>query len=440
MHRKLWVLVLCGAALPFLVGCEGNLTASPNPETPATKNLARRLQVRVAPAQAERLSREATFTGNLLPRRYTRIVPEVDGVVQSISAVGPRIQIEMGNRRYDEQLSLGYGQTVRAGDVLVQLDTRDLELAVRLAEARVQQVEADLAKLKAWQRPEEVARQAALRDEAKARYDQAYRTYERVDALRNQNVVSASEHDRVVTDVATAKAQYDSARANLATAEAGPTAEELAVQAAVIAHAKAEAAMKRRELEKATIRAPYDGVVTAVNVEVGERISAAHGAAIEMMDLHYLIAEVGLPAGYVGKVRVHDLAAVSTASSTQRVPAVVIAVNEVVDPATRTFQIRVAVDNAEGAFKAGQFARVHLQLDTDPAGETLSVPSAAIVFREGQPHVFRIDGERVALTPVTLGMNSGDRTEILAGLQQGETVVVDDPNLLSDGMQVNVRP
>ncbi len=439
MSRRLLVLAICAASLPVFTGCEGNVTASQPPETKGASP-ARRLQVEVAPVDQTAFSADLAFTGNLLPRRMTRIVPQVDGVVQSITAMGPRFQMEVAGRRYDEQLSLGFGQAVKAGDVLVRLDPRDFEMAVQLADARQRQAEADLAKLKAWQRPEEVQRLAALKEEAEAKYGQAYRTYERAAALTDQNVISQSEYDRVVTDVNTAKALLDSAAANLASAKAGPTQEELAVQEAYIAHARAEADMKRLELEKTTIRAPYDGVVTAVHVEVGERVSGAQGPAVELMDLRYLIAEVGVPAAYVGKVQVKDRASVSTVASTSPVPAVVIAVNEVVDPSSRAFQVRVAIDNAEGRFKAGQFAKVHFKLAANQSGAAVTVPSKAIVFVEGQPHVYVLNGERVELTAVQLGLVSGDQTQISSGLQPGQQVVVNDPNLLSDGMRVAVKP
>ena len=132
MSRRLWILAICAAALPILTGCEGNVTASQPPETQVS-NAARRLQVEVASVSQSAFSADVAFTGNLLPPRMTRIVPQVDGVVQSIASVGPRIQMEVAGRRYDEQLSLGFGQAVKAGDVLVQLDPRDFDMAVQLA-------------------------------------------------------------------------------------------------------------------------------------------------------------------------------------------------------------------------------------------------------------------------------------------------------------------
>src|SRR5690606_28505750 len=121
------------------------------------------------------------------------------------------------------QLGVGYGQTVRRDDVLVQLDTRDAEVALQIAEAKLRKAQADLAKPRAWDRPEQLTRLTALRDEAKARHDIAVMHRRRIDALVQQRAGSASEYDEAVMGVATTRAALESAEAVLAQAHAGPT-------------------------------------------------------------------------------------------------------------------------------------------------------------------------------------------------------------------------
>ena len=200
---------------------------------------------------------------------------------------------------------------------------------------------------------------------------------------------------------------------------------------ALIAQAEAEVEQHRRRLEKSAIRAPYDGVLTGLHVEVGDWVSPASGAVAEVMDVRYLVAEFAVPEAYVGRVRVEDRAEVQAAGLVEPVPGLVVAVNDSVDVQTRTFAVRVAVDNEDRRLKAGQFARVRLNLGTSQP-ESLAAPTESIVFVEGRPHVFVVEGDEVRCQPVTLGIRNPAATEILSGLQPGEWVVRHDPSLLAD--------
>lgn len=436
MRRFPFVLGLLALFAPLLPGCAPGSSA-PAQETgyaPRVPNA----EVEVVEVQREPLSADVEFTGSLLPRRYTRIVAEVDGIVREIPQVGTKFDIEHQGRHYSEQLAISYGQPVKKDDVLLQLDARDFEIQLRMAQARLKKAQADLAHLMAWRRPEELQRLTALRDEARARRDEALKTLERFSSLVERNVVSQSEYDRARTEADTTKAVLAAAEANLAAAGAGPTEHEIAIQQALVLQAEAEVQEKEREIEKATIRAPYDGVVTAFHAEVGDRVSAANGPVVELMDLRYLIAEIGVPEAYIGRIAVKDRAEVRVAGEVQPVAGLVVAINEMVDAKTRTFRVRVAIDNLRQRFKAGQFAEVQLQMAAS-GNQVLTVPSRSITFVEGQPHVFVVEEGRVRLQDVRIGMSSATHTEILDGLSAGTRVVTEDPTLLSDGMNVTVK-
>lgn len=423
-------------ALPCLTGCGAS-----HAETTDQSNRVHRtntIEVGVATVQTTRLTPEREFTGNLLPRRVTRITSEVDGIVREIPQVGARFDVSLNGKQYSEQLAISIGQRVKQGDVLIQLDTHDLEIALQLAKAKLHKAEADLAKLNSWDRPEEVRRLTAMRNEVQARLDLAMSNLERSQQLHDKNVLTDTEFEQASMEVASTKALLESAEATLSTATAGPTPEEISVQQALIAQAEAEVQQATAQLAKATIRAPFDGVVISIDAEVGDRVSAANGPLIELMDLRYLVAEIGVPEAFIGRVDVHDEARVTLAGFAEPVPGIVIAINEYVDPAARTFQARIAIDNEAMKFKAGQFASVRLHLE-DNQNAALVVPSAAIVFVEGQPHVFRINGDQAKLVPVELGLADSEFTEVTNGLNEADQIVIDDPSLLVDGTKVSVR-
>ena len=396
------------------------------------------VEVDVAAVEQRELLSQIEFTGNLLPKRVTRITSEVDGVVKEIPQVGKTFDVVMNGKRYTEQLGLTFGQAVRKGDVLVQLDAEDFQIGLLMAEAKLSKANADLTELKSWERPEEIQRLAAMRDEVKARLDQAEREHDRHEQLVRKHAASQSEYERVATEVSTNRAILASAEATLASAMAGPTDAEMAVERALVTQAEVEVRQAEREISKTTLRAPYDGVVTSINVEVGDRISASNGAIIDLMDLRYLIAEISVPESYIGGFEVSDQATVRAAGGDQSVPGLVVAINEIVDPQSRTFKVRIAIDNEERKFKAGQFASVELPMSA-AKGETLTVPNQSIVFVEGQPHVFVVQGNQVRQRPVKIGLENHEATEMLSGVNVGDVVVIDDPSMLTDGMTVQVR-
>lgn len=420
-------------SLPSLAGCGGRASSATELGLQADEVL-EKLSVEVAEVATSRLVTDAAFSGNLLPRRRTMIVAEVEGSVLDIANIGPSIDIEVEGTRYSEKLGLLPGQEVKEGDVLVRLDPSAFELDVAVSEAKLAKAKADLSKLKAWDRPEAVERLNALVREAEARYRLSLSDHNRAKALTT--AISESEFERTVMELKTAEAALASQRSVLEQSRAGPTVEEVAVQESLVKQAEAELRREQWLLAKTTIRAPYDGVITEVKIEEGDRV-APSDALCELLDLRYLVAEVGVPESLSGKVRLQDEARVSLAGSVGAVAGLVVAINRKVDPESRNFRIRVAIDNRAGRFKAGQFATVTLALRDESASTV--IPTDALVFVEGQPHVFSIKRDQATLRQVTLGTSNGTHTEVMSGLEAGERIVVDDPAILSDGTEVVIR-
>jgi multidrug resistance efflux pump len=334
-------------------------------------------------------------------------------------------------------MGIGPGLEVKQGDVLLKIDPTDFQLEVAVAEAKLAKAKADLAQTEAWKRPEEIRQLAANRDEAQARYGNAADQLERTKQLLKRNAVNRSEVDVKVSDKATAKAALDGQQALLALAESGPTKEEIAVQQALVAQAAAELQQKKRELEKTTITSPLDAVVTEISVEVGDRIGPTTTNIIELLDVRFLIAETGVPETMLGKIHIQDLADVKLAGIDDVVAGMVVAINGKVDPESRTFRVRVAIDNTERTFKAGQFATVVFR--SGPETQQPCLSATALTFVEGQPHVFVVDEKSIArLRPVTVGDSSGDIVQVLSGVSVGENVITDDPALVGDGQAVTV--
>lgn len=437
MQFQRWIPCACLLILACDLGC------SQSSDTPSFSGIpgaaAARVSVELAPTLRTSISAPIEVVGSLVAQRESIIVSEVDGVVAEIGVSREgACPVGLGDKGNPGASRIDIGVQVKKGDVLVRLNPMEYQLKLQAAKARLTTTEKELANLYAWRRDEEVRRAQAAREEAAAQVELANAEFKRAEDLIEQGAVVQATLDQRRTTLKTASAALARADAELALAQAGPTKEEIAVGMAAIEQARAEVARAEWELTRTEIVAPYDGVVTERFVDEGDSVTAMPRVEIlEMMDLSVLTAELAVPERYINRVQVGQPAQVLVKGSVEPHPGVVLLVNDKVDPASRTFRIRAGISNDQRRLKVGQFARVTLQIDR--AEDTLTVPAEAVVYTGGQANVFVYDDGSVRRLPVQLGLSNERRAEVLAGLEGGERVVIDDPSVLSDGMAVDLR-
>lgn len=397
------------------------------------------MRVDVAMVGRASIRAELDVVGTLLPVRATTIVSDVDGRIASFPSSERLIEIEDAGQTTSQALGLDLGHAVRTGDVLVQVDRIDFELALQTAKAEHELAKLNLKHLLAWQRHEEVQRLEAVWEEAQAANDRAQADLRRAEQLRASRSVSQGQFDETSAAARMAAAAVRQAEAALATAKAGPTAEEAAVAEAQVAAAAARVAVQQEKLDKTTIRAPYDAVIVERYVDVGDRVTAMPRVEImQIIDPQILFAQVSVPERYQGVVRLGDLAAVAADGVATTVAARIDLINAMVDPATRTFRVRATIDNRQGILKPGGFVRVALPVAS--AADVPVVPLEAVVFSEGRPAVYVYEDGRVRRVPVEIGLQDGRVQEIVSGLQPGQKVAVSRISLLTDGLPVTPSP
>jgi RND family efflux transporter MFP subunit len=187
------------------------------------------------------------------------------------------------------------------------------------------------------------------------------------------------------------------------------------------------------KMDKTSVLAPDDGVISARNATVGsltqsgqELFRLIRGGRLEWR------AEV--PSADLARVK-PGAVALLTAPGGETVKGTVRAVAPSIDPQTRNGLVYVDLP-ASPVVRAGMFARGEFELGRAPA---LTLPQTAVVLREGFAYVFRLEGEdRVAQNKVGLGRRTGDRVEVISGLQPGMRVVESGAGFLADGDAVKV--
>jgi RND family efflux transporter MFP subunit len=209
--------------------------------------------------------------------------------------------------------------------------------------------------------------------------------------------------------------------------------------------ASAAANVKRLEdlqsFEK--VYAPFDGVITARNIDIGSLVDAgaSGGTHTELFHIAYtrvLRVYVSIPqADSAGAKPGITAALVLPEFPGRRFPGKLVSTADAIDPSSRTLLAEISVENPTGELLPGAYAEVHLAVPS--SGPTFTVPVSALLFRADGLHLVTVeDGDRAVVTDVTMGRDYGTEAEILAGLTADEWVITNPPDSIVTGSPVRI--
>jgi len=257
------------------------------------------------------------------------------------------------------------------------------------------------------------ARADLLTAEANAKYAQT--TSSRYQDLVKANAVSQQDTENFTTQASATSTQVKSAQANVQRLE------------------------QLVSFEK--VYAPFDGIVTARGIDVGQLIDS--GAAKEMFQM----AAEQILRVYVNVPQIYSLACKPGLEADltldeypgRRFPGKIVRTAKAIDPTSRTLLVEVDVDNRKGELVPGAYAQVHFKLNN--AQPTLIIPVPALIFRSQGLQVATVIDNKAKLVPITIGQDDGRVVEVTQGLQADDEVIQNPPDSIIDGEVVNVvRP
>ena len=292
------------------------------------------------------------------------------------------------------------GAEVAQGDVLVMLDTELLEILLRQAEARISEARAGI-------------------ETATARVDRATKTLNRVEGLRNTTSFSVSRFDEAQTG-------YFEALGLMAEAEAR-------VKSAEAALAEAE-----YQLERASIKAPYAGIVLDVNTNPGEFIGSG-APVVSLLDTQSIEVEASVPSRYIGVLE-PGLEVTATTEVGDPVEMAVRVLLPVEDQSTRTRPVRFTSPQLLEFERLAIGQSITVQIPISAPRDVLSVPKDALVQARGGWTVYVAEDGKAQPRQVTIGVALGDRFEVLAGLTEGDIVVTRGNERLRPGQDIAPMP
>jgi len=410
-------------SIVMLTGCGGNRPTSVAATAP------QKISIATATATSKTVPASFEETGTFAADETSDIAPLVAGRVLTTP--------------------VNVGDFVKQGQVVCELDHRDAEL--RLEQARAQLNEATSAMHQAQSR-------IGLRGEAqfdansvpevaaaRANYEsaQAMARLAAADAKRYENLVasgdvSRSAYDKAHTQQETADAQANAARQQYEAALNGARQGFGAVESAqaALAAARAQLAQAEKGLADTTIRAPFDGNITARPVAAGEYVGFNNKiATIVRMGSLKLQLQTPEQRASQAKIGMPVVARVS-AYANREFRGKVTAIDASVDPASRVFIVEARFDNGSSDLRPGMFAKARVLL---PGGENaVFVPRSAILRDKttDSNQVFVVENGKARLRVVVVGDADGDGVRIASGLNGNETVAVNRLNELYDGAAV----
>lgn len=284
------------------------------------------------------------------------------------------------------------GAHVKAGQLLADIDTPEVDDQLKAASA-------DLAN-------------------AQANYALAKSTADRWSEMLRSNSVSKQETDEKVGDMLAKKGTLDAARFNVARLE------------------------KMQSFQK--VYAPFDGIVTARNVDVGALIDAGSSGGPAKELFHVAQADrlrvyVNVPQAYAQEVKAQQTAYLTlTETPAKHYPGTVARTAGAVDAQQRTMLVEVDVDNRNGDLLPGAYAQVHFALKSQVAAP-FTLPGNAFLFRPDGVKVATVDAQqRVKLVKVALGTDYGTRVAVASGLTGDEQVILNPQDSIVDGAAVRI--
>jgi RND family efflux transporter MFP subunit len=450
------VALLLGVAL-FAAGC-ASLGAAAQAPSPAAQEPAA-VPVEVATAETGAISQVLEYSGNLQPQRSVTLVPRVGGQIDSVY--------------------VKVGDVVKAGDPIAVIESDAYALQLQQAQLGLDMARLNLAKAKQGTRPEQLraARaaaeiaHAALKDaknpgestrtiaaanlaQAEAAVRLAQYQYDKIswagqagmtaEALQLQQATTAYQQAKAAYDLQTnppdaalaaVEAQVVQADLNLALAE--KPVEQVDFDKAELGIKLAAAAVQQAQLQVdyATVRAPFDGIVSELYIYPGSMV----GPTVPVASLISSELEVPVNVGerQIGQVSLDQNAALAVSAFPGRsFPALVTSVAPAADAGTHTFVVKVTPADPEGLLRSGMYANVSV-LAQERTGALL-VPRAAVTEVDGQKIVYVIENGLAESRAVTVGLADADRIEILSGVSAGEQVAVAGLTNLTAGVPVKV--
>jgi RND family efflux transporter MFP subunit len=389
------LVLFCVAALLLAAaaGCKSDYPASGKAASPDTKSPLR--QVKTAKVIEMPVGQTVTVNGTLAAYDRTTVGVKVPGRLQTIS--------------------IDLGSVVHKGQVIAQLEQQDYKLRVQQAEAAMAQARARLGLSPDGADDRVTAEETGTVRQAKAVLDDAKLKRDRAAKLVQQGVIPHAEFDTVDSEYKVALSRYQDGL------------EEIRNRQGLLAQRRTELGLAKQQLADTNVYAPMEGVVQEKKASVGEYL-AAGAPIVDIVRIDPLRLQVNVPERESHSIRSGQSVRVTVEGDPESYLGFVKRLSPTISEQNRVLAVEADVRN-NGRLRPGAFVRA--EIVTDQTSTAVTVPNSAIITFAGIEKVLLVENGKATEKPVTTGRRGPDWIEIKAGLNVGQTVILDPGNLQS---------
>lgn len=348
------------------------------------------------------------------------------------------------------------GSVVKSGELIANLKTDDYALQKKAAEAdkysaqagvsaAESQYEAAMAEYESAKYQVETEIPSKI-TQAKAQLDLTQATYDRVKTLYENGISTKSQFDEISAKLTADTETYQQAldakdiaesklEASLKKVEAYGA--QISASSAVVEKAQAAVDKSVNDLSDTAIYSPMNGVVLKKLYSSGETVAAGY-PVVAIGNINSVYVEVGVSDKYINSIKQGQNANIYVYGTNKEYTGTVEEIGSLADSTTRTFNVKIRVDNQNGEIRPGMVAKANLNI----SGESVClVPVSSVIQLSSGSVIFTYDESTNTVTkkPVVTGDIIGDNIQIIEGISTGDTIVTEGQFLLKDGDAVTVQ-
>jgi HlyD family secretion protein len=397
---------LCAAGLMLGTGCRGDKEEPPV------------VSVQAATAEKGEISRVVSAEAVIFPIAQSAVTPKINAPVK--------------------RFLVTRGQRVRQGQLLAELENRDLAAVAMDNQGAFAQAQAAYETNVGATLPEETQKAELDVQTAKETLDAQQKLYSSREDLFKQGALPRKDLDQAAVALAQARSQYNVAKKHLDSLNAIGKEQALKSASGQLASAKGKLMGSEAQLSYSEIRSPIDGYITDRPLYPGEMASTTT-PLLTVMDLSQIIAKAHVPQGDAVLLRKGDKATITLAGLDKPVDGTVTLVSPALDPNSTTVEIWIQAGNRDQQLRPGMTAQLSITAQT--VRDAVTIPASALLNASGDAaKVMVIDSKSVAQSrDVKIGIQNADEVQIVAGLKAGEQVVNQGAYGLPDGTKVKVE-
>jgi HlyD family secretion protein len=360
------------------------------------------------------------------------LIVTADAVLYPVNQANVTSKISAPVRR----VLVNRGDHVKAGQLLAELESRDLAASAQESKNQIDQAQSALLTVTGATIPEDRTKATSDVENARQSLDAAKKLYDNRVELQKQGALAQKLVDDAKVAMVQAQSQLDTAQRHLESVQQVTGAEQAKNAQAQLNAAKAHYDSLAVQVVYSEVRSPIDGIVSDRPVYPGETAGAGTPIA-SIVDISQVVARANVPVKEAASIRVGRPATITGPEGV--LAGKVTVVSPAVDPSTTTVQVWVQAPNPGEKMKPGGTVRVSIRADL--IQETLLVPAAALLNSdEGGEKVMVVGKDSVAHErKVTVGIREGNRVQILGGVTEGEKVVTSGGLGLDDKAKVVIK-